>query len=105
VRGSLVRPTGRFIELNSHTTEGSVWQNITIERYRQTTGLAVLPYILLASQTLDPLKAVSEKPNAGVEKHVEYMLTWYSLAMTAVVLWLVLNLHRVPPVSERDRSK
>ncbi len=95
--GMLVKPTGRFLELASTTTEGSVWQNITIERYRQATGLAVLPYILMASQPLGPLKPVTEKPDAGVEKHVEYMLTWYALATTAIILWVVLNVRKLRP--------
>jgi cytochrome oxidase assembly protein ShyY1 len=27
-----------------------------------------------------------------VEKHMEYMLTWYSLALTVLALWVGLNL-------------
>lgn len=97
IPGMLAKPGGRFLELAGTTIDGSVWQNITIERYRQATGLAVLPYVLLASQTLAPLKVVTEKPDAGVEKHVEYMMTWYALAATAIILWVALNVHRMRP--------
>jgi surfeit locus 1 family protein len=91
VAGILVSPTTRFLELSGQTVQGAVWQNFTLERYRTATGLDVLPYVLLASQTYVPLKAVTEKPDARVEKHTEYMLTWYSLAITAVILWLAMN--------------
>jgi cytochrome oxidase assembly protein ShyY1 len=49
----------------------------------------------LASKISPPSKGLTlqaERPDAGVEKHVEYMLTWYSLALTVVALWIGLNL-------------
>ncbi len=109
VTGMLVSPTKKFLELgaaqspdrtsNAPTTtvplgaiEGNVWQNITTERYRERTNRDVLPFVLLASPTDSGLTAQVERPDARVEKHIEYMLTWYSLAATVVVLWLSLNL-------------
>ena len=41
------------------------------------------------------LAARREKPDAGIAKHREYALTWFSLAATALVLWIALNLRRV----------
>ena len=96
VHGQLTIPSKRFLELTTNTTQGNVWQNITIERYQQATKKNVLPWMLLASKTSPPnagLASESERPDAGVEKHVEYMLTWYSLALTVFGLWLGLNLH------------
>lgn len=96
VQGQLTIPSKRFLELTANATEGNVWQNLTIERYQQTMKIDVLPWILLASQISPPstqLTLQSERPDAGVEKHVEYMLTWYSLALTVVALWVGLNLH------------
>jgi len=37
---------------------------------------------------------VREKPDAGIAKHQEYALTWFSLAATAFALWIVLNVRR-----------
>lgn len=109
VTGMLVSPNRRFLELGKLFSEpaattgplesgnmmpsvqGNVWQNITIDRYRAKTGRDVLPLVLLASPTDAGLIAQRERPDARVEKHVEYMLTWYSLAATVVILWLVLN--------------
>jgi len=93
VRGMLSLPTAKFLELGEQSpVQGSVWQNLTIERYRQRTGRHVAGLMLLANPTDAGLTHISERPDAKVAKHVEYMLTWYSLATTVVVLWLVLNL-------------
>ena len=98
VQGQLTIPSKRFLELTANATEGNVWQNLTIERYQQAMKMDVLPWLLLASKMSPPnselngLTLQSERPDAGVEKHVEYMLTWYSLAFTVIALWIGLNL-------------
>ena len=33
---------------------------------------------------------------SGIAKHLEYQLTWYALAATTLVLWIVLNARRTP---------
>ena len=106
VDGVLTLPSTRFLELNAATVQGNVWQNLTIERYRAASGRDVLPLVLLANTATSPLKPVTEQPNARAEKHIEYMLTWYSLAATVVALWVGLNLQReralkhAPPINE-----
>jgi len=103
VSGSLTLPSARFIELGAQTVEGNVWQNLTVERYQTVTGLNVLPYVLLAGDSLPPLRPVVEQPDAGAAKHVEYMLTWYSLAATVTLLWLFTNIHvQKPPMPAAD---
>ncbi len=115
VVGMLVSPTSRFLELGKifpessrssgpqavervlETVNGQVWQNITIERYQAKTGREVLPLVLLANPTNAGLVALHERPDARVEKHTEYMLTWYSLAATVVLLWLILNFKIIRP--------
>jgi surfeit locus 1 family protein len=75
-----------------------VWQNLSIERYRALTGIPVLPVVVLQEGGLQPgLAAVHEKPDAGIARHQEYALTWFSLAATGLALWIVLNLKRVRP--------
>lgn len=106
VDGVLTLPSTRFLELNAATVQGNVWQNLTVERYRAASGRDVLPLVLLANAAVAPLKPVTEQPNARAEKHVEYMLTWYSLAATVVALWIGLNVKRAsaekraPPINE-----
>lgn len=91
VNGQLSLPSGRFLELSQQSVQGSVWQNLTIERYRNATQLDVLPFVLLAADARLPLKKITERPDARADKHLEYMLTWYSLAATVIALWVVLN--------------
>lgn len=95
VSGLATVPPRRVLELSSETVAGDVWQNLNIDRYRERMGGAVLPVVLLASTPAPNALAVVEQPDAGIAKHVEYSLTWFSLAATTVVLWLVLNTRRV----------
>ena len=94
VHGLATLPPARYLELSTDTVAGSVWQNLSIERYREHTRLAVLPVVVLLDSPSPGLAAVREKPDAGIAKHQEYALTWFSLAATALALWIVLNLRR-----------
>jgi surfeit locus 1 family protein len=87
-------PSSRFYELSSQTVSGPVWQNLTIERYSATVRGPVLPVVLLADVADPQLVALRETPDSGVAKHREYALTWFSLAATTLVLWIVLNVKR-----------
>ena len=102
VRGLAAIPNAHFLELSNAAVEGTVWQNLTMARYQQQMKLDVLPVMLLASNTtpdaLQGLKPISEQPNTGMDKHIEYMLTWYSLSATIVALWIGLNL-KIKPVN------
>jgi surfeit locus 1 family protein len=98
VTGMVVLPNARFLELAQHSESSNVWQNLTIERYAKAMKIDVLPFVLLAAaDSVSQLAPVTERPDARVEKHVEYMLTWYSLAATIVALWVGLNLRFVRP--------
>ena len=97
VQGLATRPPERFLELSPQAGGGEVVQNLSIERFRERTGLDALPVVILADEPGKGLAAVREKPDAGIDKHREYMLTWYSLALTAFVMWVALNLRRVRP--------
>ena len=97
VTGVATRPPARYLELGRGSVIGDVWQNLSIERYRDHSGLAFLPIVILADTPAAGLAAVREKPDTGIAKHHEYALTWFSLAFTALVLWIALNLRRRPP--------
>lgn len=94
VTGMATLPPARVLELSPQTVEGNVWQNLSLSRYRERMRLDVLPFVVLAAPPSPGLAAVEEKPDAGVAKHQEYALTWFSLAATVLVLWIVLNLRR-----------
>jgi surfeit locus 1 family protein len=95
VAGTAVRPPAHVLELSTQTVAGDTWQNLSIERYAAHSGLALLPVVILADSPGAGLAAAHERPDAGVARHVEYQLTWYALAATTLVLWIVLNVSRV----------
>jgi surfeit locus 1 family protein len=94
VTGLASEPPARFIELGPGAISGNVFQNLTVERYRQWSGMRVLPFVILADDPGPGLAAVTEHPDAGVEQHRQYEATWFLLAATALVMWVALNLHR-----------
>lgn len=97
VEGLATVPPARYVELSGETVTGNVWQNLSIARYAARAGRDVLPVVILASPPGPGLAAVEERPDAGVAKHREYMLTWYSLAVTVAALWVGLNLRKARP--------
>jgi surfeit locus 1 family protein len=94
VTGLASVPPARFLELGE-AVSGNVWQNLTIARYRETTKSKVLPVIVFPDASGAGLESVHETPDAGVAKHREYALTWFSLAATTFALWIGLNMTRV----------
>ncbi len=96
ISGLATLPPARFLELGSQSVTGNVWQNLTIDRYRAVAGAPVVPVVVLDDAPGAGLEAVHETPDAGVAKHREYALTWFSLAATAFALWIVLNVKRAP---------
>jgi surfeit locus 1 family protein len=96
ISGLAALPPRRFIELSPETVNGDVWQNLDLERYRARSGIDILPVVVFADVPAAGLSAVREAPDAGVSKHREYALTWFSLASLAAVLWIALNVRRLP---------
>ena len=95
VAGLVSLPPARFLELSAQGVTGNVFQNLSIERYREALRLPVLPFVVLADVPAPGLQAVREGPRVmGAQKHREYALTWFSLAATALVLWIFMNLER-----------
>jgi surfeit locus 1 family protein len=95
IAGIATVPTGRFVELSRHTESGSVWQNLTFERYREKTGIDVQPILLVQLEgPPDGLTRSWERPDLGIERHQGYAFQWFSLAALTVVVWIVANLKR-----------
>jgi surfeit locus 1 family protein len=94
VTGLASLPPRRVLELSANTISGDVWQNLSIERYRDVRRIDVLPVVVLADDGGTGLVPIREQPDAGVAKHREYALTWFSLAFTTIVLWIALNLRK-----------
>lgn len=97
IAGLATRPPERFLELSPQAVSGDVWQNLSIERFGKAAGLALLPVVVLLETPPAGLAAVHERPDARIEKHIEYAFTWFALAATTLALWLGLNFKRVRP--------
>jgi surfeit locus 1 family protein len=95
VTGIAALPPKRYLELSKQTVAGSVWENLSLERYQAHTGIAVLPLVVFADVPGPGLLAVDATPDTGVATHLQYEITWFLLAGTAAALWLGLNLRRV----------
>lgn len=95
VAGLAATPPARYLELSAQTISGNVWQNLSFERYREHLRIDVMPFEILAAPPAPGLAAVEEQPDAGVAKHQEYALTWFSLAATVLVLWIAVNTKRI----------
>lgn len=93
-QGIAALPPRRVLELSSETIAGNVWQNLSIARYEERMRVRLVPVVVVADPPSTGLVAVRERPGFGVEKHREYALTWFSLAATAAVLWIVFSFRR-----------
>lgn len=100
LEGMAVDPHSRYVELQHAAPLGRVWQNLDFARYAADSRLTLQPVLLLQTSPLaDGLQRVWPRPDTGVSMHLSYAFQWYSLAMTLVVLWLVMN---VKPYREND---
>src|SRR5260221_14093422 len=77
VSGAATLPPKRFLELGAETVQTDVWQNLSIERYRARTGIAILPVVVLSDAAAAGLAAGPDKPAPGLERHPQDAPTWY----------------------------
>lgn len=97
VTGMALVPSRRFLELSGKVTEGKVWQNLTIERYRQAMPIAIQPFLIQQDQTGAPEDALVREwdpPDLGVDKHYGYAFQWFALAVLILVFYLVTHVKR-----------
>jgi surfeit locus 1 family protein len=97
ITGRAVTPSGRFVELSASTAEGRVWQNLTLERYRQAVPISLQPFVIQQESPLeDGLAREWEPPDFGVNTHYSYAIQWLALALTVLVFYLVTHVKRRP---------
>ena len=97
--GRATIPPKRYLELKTDTGAGTVRQNLDIDRFAAASGLDLLPFVVEQADPVTPpddLLRDWPKPDFGIERHLSYMVQWYSLAALAIVLWLALNWRRGP---------
>lgn len=97
VSGLAVTPSRRFLELAPGAAEGRVWQNLTLERYREAFPLVLQPVVIQQESPLDDgLVREWDPPNLGVDKHYGYAFQWLALALTILMFYLVTHVRRTP---------
>ena len=90
VIGELRVPASRVFELSSAPPQGRVWQNLTLDRYRDATGLSLQPVLLLqTSDAEDGLVRTWERPDLGIDKHRGYAFQWFGLAVATACFFAV----------------
>lgn len=97
VNGLALVPSKRFIELSGKTAEGPVWQNLTLERYRQAMPIPIQPFVIQQDQagaTDDGLVREWDPPDLGIDRHYGYAFQWFALAAAILVFYLVANVKR-----------
>jgi surfeit locus 1 family protein len=94
VRGRVNVPPADYVELREAPPQGVVWQNLDPAKFGASTGLAVLPIVVEATEGDDRLVRDWPRPDAGTEKHRIYMVQWYAFAALAFGLWAWFTLIR-----------
>jgi len=97
IAGLAVTPSRRFLELSASTAEGRIWQNLTLERYRQAVPIPLQPFVIQQVNPLeDGLVREWEPPDLGINTHYGYAFQWLALAITLLVFYLVTHVRRIP---------
>lgn len=95
VTGLAVEPSRRFLELSTRVAEGRVWQNLTLERYRQAVPIALQPIVIEQQSVLDDgLVREWRPPDTGVNTHYAYAFQWFAMALAIAVFYLVTHVRR-----------
>lgn len=98
VIGTAAPPTGRFLELSRQVAEGNIWQNMVIERYRQSSQLDLQPIILQqidsASTRDDGL--IRDWPPVDLKRntHLAYAVQWFALAAAILLYYVIINVRK-----------
>ena len=95
VSGIAMVPSHRFFELSSQVSEGRVWQNLTLERYRKAVPIPLQPLLIQQRSPLDDgLIREWSPPDLGVNTHYAYAVQWFALALAILVFYLFANVKR-----------
>jgi surfeit locus 1 family protein len=102
IAGLAVIPSRRFLELSSEVQQGNIWQNLTLERYREAVPIALQPVLIRQLSPLDDgLVREWDPPDLGVDKHYGYAFQWLALAATLLVFYIVTHVRRAAPQEPR----
>lgn len=94
VNGVAVVP-GRFLELARTDNTGPVWQNLTIERFREGRKLQVQPVVIEQSgEANDGLVRDWPRPDFGIAKHYGYAAQWFLFCGLIIFLFVFFHVRK-----------
>ena len=95
VRGTAYVPSTRYMELSARVAEGPIWQNLTLERYRTSTGLDLQPVVVQQEGAADDgLAREWTPPDSGRDTHLAYAFQWFCLSIAILACYVILNVRR-----------
>lgn len=97
VEGVAVPFSERYLELSTKVAEGNIWQNLVQERFRQATGLDVLPFVVQQTGMRDDgLVRDWPRPDLKRNTHLAYAFQWYALSFAIFMYYLFSHVKRIP---------
>ncbi len=89
LHGVLRQPPSRFMELSSTTREGNIWENLTVDRFREWSGLHVQPAVVYQTDGADDgLRRDWPAPDLNAFKHYFIACQWYAFALVIPALFI-----------------
>jgi surfeit locus 1 family protein len=74
---------------------GPVWQNLTVARFAERSGLQVQPVVLQQQNEFeDGLMRTWERPDFGVAMHYGYAVQWFSFCGLIIFLYVFFHVKR-----------
>ncbi|MGH8670879.1 MAG: SURF1 family protein [Burkholderiales bacterium] len=96
IRGIATLPDSKVFELKVEKRPGKLWQNLSLERYRERVPFALQPWVVVQqNDTGDALIRNWERPDRGVDRHLGYAFQWYALTATLIVIYLFVNARKI----------
>lgn len=97
IEGIVTSPYSRYLELSAAAVQGRVWENLHFKRYATTLPYPVQAVLIQQiNDTRDGLVRVWDRPDAGAAMHMGYAVQWFAIATAILIIYLVLNVKRVP---------
>jgi surfeit locus 1 family protein len=95
VVGLATLPSRRYLELSNTVTEGRVWQNLTLARYRAAVPIAIQPIVIQQENDVgDGLKREWDAPDLDIEKHYGYAFQWFALTAAMLIFYLLSHVRK-----------
>jgi surfeit locus 1 family protein len=95
IEGLATVPGKRYLELSTDVTDGRVWQNLTLERYRAAVSIPLQPVVIQQENNIDDgLSREWSAPDLGIDKHYAYAFQWYAMAVAILIIFLVCNVRK-----------